>query len=82
MLNGDTVEGKVRGGGFIQRALAAGKTPDQVIESIYIRSLSRKPTADELAKVKAAVAVDANPQAALEDVFWAVLNSREFMFNH
>jgi hypothetical protein len=82
MLNGDTVEGKVRGGGFIQRTLAAGKTPDQVIESIYIRSLSRKPTGDELAKVKAAVAVDANPQAALEDVFWAVLNSREFMFNH
>jgi hypothetical protein len=23
-----------------------------------------------------------NPEAGLQDVFWAVLNSREFIFNH
>jgi hypothetical protein len=23
-----------------------------------------------------------NPTAGLEDVFWAILNSREFLFNH
>lgn len=82
MINGDTVEGKIRGGGLIGRQLAAGKTPDQVIESIYIRCLSRKPSPDELAKLKAAVAEEKEPQKALEDVFWAVLNSREFVFNH
>ncbi|MGH7135596.1 MAG: DUF1549 domain-containing protein, partial [Pirellulales bacterium] len=43
LLNGDTVEGKIKGGGFIQRALAAGKNPDQVIQSIYIRCLCRQP---------------------------------------
>jgi hypothetical protein len=82
LLNGDTVEGKIRGGGFIQRALAAGKTPDQVITSIYIRCLCRHPSADELTRLKAAVAGEPDPTRALEDVFWAVLNSREFMFNH
>ncbi|HEX5446035.1 MAG TPA: DUF1549 domain-containing protein [Pirellulales bacterium] len=82
MINGDTVEGKIRGGGLIARQLAAGKTPDQVIESIYIRCLSRKPSPEELAKLKAAVAEEKEPQKALEDVFWAVLNSREFVFNH
>lgn len=82
MLNGDTIEGKIRNGGFIQKQLAAGKTPDQIVQSIYVRCLSRQPTAEELAKLKAAVAGEQNPQAALEDIFWAVLNSREFMFNH
>ncbi|MGH7137342.1 MAG: DUF1553 domain-containing protein, partial [Pirellulales bacterium] len=82
MLNGDTIEGKIRGGGLIQRSLKEGKTPDQVIEMLYIRCLTRKPTADELAKVKAAVAEEKDPQKSLEDVFWAVLNSRQFVFNH
>jgi hypothetical protein len=82
LLNGDTVEGKIRGGGFIAQALAAGKTPDQVIASIYIRCLSRQPSADELTRLKAAVAGEPDPAKALEDIFWAVLNSREFMFNH
>jgi len=82
MLNGDTIEGKIRNGGLIQRSLKEGKTPDQAIESIYVRCLTRKPTPDELAKVKAAVAEEKEPQKALEDVFWAVLNSREFVFNH
>ena len=59
-----------------------GKTPDQVIEIIYVRCLTRKPTAEEVAKIKGSVAEEQNPQAALEDIFWAVLNSREFMFNH
>ncbi|HEX7378439.1 MAG TPA: DUF1549 and DUF1553 domain-containing protein [Pirellulales bacterium] len=82
MLNGDTVEGKIRGGGLIQQLLKEGKTSEAVIESIYVRCLSRKPTADELAKVKAAVAEEKDAQKAMQDVFWAVLNSREFVFNH
>jgi hypothetical protein len=28
------------------------------------------------------VTADPNPQQALEDGFWAILNSREFVFNH
>jgi hypothetical protein len=30
----------------------------------------------------AIVGADPNPQQALEDYFWAILNSREFVFNH
>ncbi len=82
MINGDTIEGKIRNGGFIQAQLKEGKTPDHVVESIYIRCLCRKPSAEELAKLNAAVAEEKTPQAALQDIFWAVLNSREFMFNH
>jgi hypothetical protein len=47
-----------------------------------IRALSRRPTPAELERLTALVAGAENPQAGLEDVFWAVLNSREFVFNH
>ncbi len=44
--------------------------------------MSRKPAADEAKKLQAIIAPIANKQQALEDVFWSLLNTREFMFNH
>lgn len=82
MLNGETAGGKISQGGLVKRLLDGGKTPEQVIESIYIRCLSRRPVGDETQRLMAVVTESANPQAGLEDVFWAVLNSREFLFNH
>jgi hypothetical protein len=81
LLNGPAIEGKLRGGA-LQRLMAGGKPPEQVIETIYLRCLTRKPSPEELAKLLEVVKTAPNPQAGLEDVFWAVMNSREFMFNH
>jgi hypothetical protein len=82
MLNGSTVGGKIAEGGLIGRWLAAGKTPEQIIESIYVRALTRMPTADERARLLAVVQQAESPEQGLLDVFWAVLNAREFVFNH
>jgi hypothetical protein len=82
LLNGDTTTQKIAAGNLIGRRLAEKKTPAEVIEELYVRCLSRKPTAKESAKLTALVAADADKKRALEDVFWALLNSREFMFNH
>ncbi len=82
LLNGETVESKVRDGGLVKRWLDAGKTPAEVIESIYIRCLCRRPLEAESAKLLEVVGAAESPQQGLEDVFWAVLNSREFLFNH
>jgi hypothetical protein len=82
MLNGATVHGKISQGGVVKKLLDKGLPPEKVIESLYIRCLCRKPTASETERLAALVAESENPQAGLEDVFWAVLNSREFLFNH
>jgi hypothetical protein len=82
LLNGTTIEGKITQGGLVRRMTAEKKTPDQIIETIYIRCLSRKPTAPELEKLHAILVQEKNQQQALNDIFWAVLNSREFVFNH
>jgi hypothetical protein len=55
-----------------------------MIESLYVRTVARKPTAEEIAKIKALLPADkpGEQKQVLEDVFWALLNSQEFMFNH
>jgi hypothetical protein len=83
LLNGPTVHAKVRDGGVVARLLKEKGTPEQVIEELYLRCLSRAPTPDEVTGLSAAVtAAGADKAAALEDVFWALLNSKEFIFNH
>lgn len=82
MLNGQTLQSKIQQGKLIDQWLKEGKKPEQIIEDLYIRCLSRKPNAEELKKLVAILAEQKNPKVVLEDVFWALLNSREFLFNH
>jgi hypothetical protein len=55
------------------------------IEALFLAALSRKPTPDESAKFSRYVdkgGAVGNSKKALADVFWALLNSTEFKFNH
>ena len=82
LLNGPTLQSKIQQGSVVKKLLDAKKTPEQVIETIYVRALTRKPTAEETRGLLAAVNGEMDTRRALEDIFWAVLNSREFIFNH
>jgi hypothetical protein len=82
LLNGDTIQGKIQAGGLVKRLLDAGQPPEAIIDEIYRRSLTRLPTEKEKGAMLGIVKEDPNPQQALEDGFWAILNSREFVFNH
>jgi hypothetical protein len=82
MLNGPTVQDKISQGGVVKRLLDQKTPAPAAIEAIYLRCLSRKPTPEETQKLTTIVGQTENPQAGLEDIFWAVLNSREFLFNH
>jgi hypothetical protein len=82
LMNGDTVGPKITQGNLIGKMLQDKKSPSQIIETIYMRCLSRSPKPEEMKKLLAVVEAEKNKTQALEDIFWAVLNSREFMFNH
>ena len=82
LLNGEIVQNKIRGGQVIQRLLAAKKGPEEIIRILFVRCLSREPAADELDKLKKLVEGQPKPAEVFEDVFWSLLNSREFCFNH
>ncbi|MFP6675101.1 MAG: DUF1549 and DUF1553 domain-containing protein, partial [Pirellulaceae bacterium] len=82
LLNGDTVQQKVSQGGVVSGLLEAGATPKQIIEHLYIRCVTRKPTERETTQLEAIINQQEDKKMALEDVFWALINSREFLFNH
>jgi hypothetical protein len=44
--------------------------------------LSRKPTAEELTDLMAFVSGNEKNPELYEDIFWGLLNSTEFLFNH
>lgn len=82
LLNGETTTQRILEGKLIERLLAEGKSAEAIIDEIYIRCLTRRPTAEEKAKLIESVNAAADKNVALQDVFWAVLNTKEFMFNH
>jgi hypothetical protein len=82
LLNGSTVEPKIAQGNLVGKMLQEKKTPAQVVEHLYVRCLSRPPKPEELKTLLAMVDAAKDKKQALDDVFWAIMNSREFMFNH
>ncbi|MBI5774371.1 MAG: DUF1553 domain-containing protein [Verrucomicrobia bacterium] len=82
LLNGSTVNGKVIAGGVVKSLLKEGKTPPQVVDDLYLRVFARPPTAPELAKIEKFLADAKDKEVVLNDLFWSLLNAKEFVFNH
>ena len=85
LANGDTVNEKLAAkNNRIDQMLAAGNTNYEIIEDIFFRALARRPTDDEMLRLmqSAAPSGDTPRRELLEDVYWGVLSSREFLFNH
>ncbi len=51
LVNGDTITQKIAQGKLLKDLLAEKKSPEQVIEELYVRTLCRKPTAAEVKKL-------------------------------
>lgn len=83
--NGDTLNKKLatpdnRIGASIKEKVA----PEKIIEDLYLAALSRFPTDAEKAKLLKVLAdsTEKDMRQPIEDLFWGVLSSKEFLFNH
>jgi hypothetical protein len=82
LLNGDTLQGKIEQGEVVHKLLKEGKTREEIIEYLYIRCFCRRPAPDELNQLNGFFTSPASQEQALNDVFWSLLNAKEFVFNH
>jgi len=55
---------------------------DDIITQVFLRTVSRPPTATEIEKAKADFAAAKSPADGARELLWAMLNTREFMVNH
>lgn len=66
----------------VRRMLAEGKEPPAVLSELYMRALSRPPTAAESQIHAEYLASQEDIEKAMEDLCWTLLNHNEFLFQH
>jgi hypothetical protein len=83
LQNGESVVAKIQAPGGLLRSLLDAKRRDpEIVEELFLSALARRPGAEELQAVGGSLAGGASREEALSDLFWALLNSKEFAFNH
>jgi len=90
MTNGVEIRDKIASGsnrisGYLEQLQAhkagdnSAMSPEKIIEELFLRALCRKPSARELQSTLEVLGSAQDPRIALEDILWALLNSKEFM---
>jgi hypothetical protein len=83
LFSGDTIHNKTTSSdGVLARLLRSGKPADDIVEELYLSTLSRFPDPSERDLARTAISKAGGAKRGLEDVFWALLNSKEFLYNH
>jgi len=83
LINGPTVHNKLRSdAGSVHQWIAGGKTDTEIIDLLYLTALSRQPLAEEQQTAQSHIKSNDDRTRALEDIAWAVINSKEFLFQH
>jgi hypothetical protein len=84
LMNGDLLNRKlIQGDGRLSRMMKDPKLTDQtLVRRLYLFSFCRPPTPAEIDAAGAILAESPSRLAGAQDLFWAMLNSKEFLFNH
>ncbi len=83
LLNGPAVQRRLSDPkNRLRRLIRDGKSNPEIVEECYLAALCRGPTEAESSRATGYVATHPDREMALEDVLWALLNSKEFIFQH
>ena len=83
LINGPTVNDKLRNATNRVGKLLGRKLADKaMLEELYLATLSRLPAEEDVKVSLEYLAKNADKRKAWEDVHWALINSKEFLFRH
>jgi hypothetical protein len=85
IANGDTLNDKLAAkDNRVDQLLNSQQPNEKLVQDAYLIALARQPTDAEKTKAAEllATAPPADRRATLEDLFWSLMSSKEFLFNH
>ncbi|MFN0056604.1 MAG: DUF1549 domain-containing protein [Planctomycetales bacterium] len=85
MMNGELMQTALAGakGSILHQVIHDNKgNPAEKAKLLYLATLTRIPSAKEIQMANRILKGAKNPQEAFQDLYWALLNSNEFIMNH
>jgi hypothetical protein len=67
---------------LIEQLNRRGAVREKIVESLYLATLSRRPTTEEARRVSEFLADEPDRKKGYNDLLWVLLNSGEFLHNH
>ena len=83
LINGPTINDKLKSpANRLGRLVTAKKSDKEILADLYLSTLSRQPTPEDEKIALAHLAKAKDPRKAWEDIHWALMNTKEFLFRH
>jgi len=83
LLNGETLQSKLKSpDGTVAQLFKSGLPDPKLVEELFLTALARRPTPKELGGTLRLLSQAPTRLEGAQDLLWALINSKEFMFDH